>query len=356
MSEFGELVAPVSELLTHRGVMLAGAFCVVGGVGMLWHQMRLRAEALRRGLRIREEEGAYAQLDARLPEDGDVRVLGKRVCRVVVEKSAFRRAAMLARDADGKLFVVGSAGVDDVTVEALNDWGGQVVAVRSGSEPLAGQIGVPVGTKSFATTLEPVDELAGLLLEQVRWMAMVAPLWTTGGRMVGALVICTQGVGSEEQCPGLDEMARLETLAVKLARTMENAALADRLLRSEKLASLGQLAGGVAHALNNPLTAVLGFAELIAETTEETRVQEDAETIVREALRMRETVQSLLDFWRPATLVEEPVNVGELLRKLGADCEDKLARRGVRMVVAAAEDEHNCNCISFGRWLLDKAK
>ena len=63
-------------------------------------------------------------------------------------------------------------------------------------------------------------------------------------------------------------LAPLEALAVKLERAMENAALAERLLRAEKLAGLGLLAGGMAHALNNPLTAVLGFAELIADYDE----------------------------------------------------------------------------------------
>ena len=77
----------------------------------------------------------------------------------------------------------------------------------------------------------------------------------------------------------------METLSAKLARGMENAALADRLLGAERLAGLGQLAGGVAHALNNPLAAVMGYAELIAETTEEQRVKEDASMILREAVK-----------------------------------------------------------------------
>jgi len=55
-----------------------------------------------------------------------------------------------------------------------------------------------------------------------------------------------------------------------------------------------------AHALSNPLTAVLGFAELIVATTSEGRVKEDAGIIVQEALRMRQTVETLLEFWRPA--------------------------------------------------------
>ncbi len=125
----------------------------------------------------------------------------------------------------------------------------------------------------------------------------------------------------------------LEALAVKLARTMENAALAERLLRAEKLAGLGQLAGGMAHALNNPLTAVLGFAELIADSTGEARVKADAEIIVREALRMRQTVETLLDFSRPVGQSDGVVDLAEMVRELAAECAEKLEGRGVRLVV-----------------------
>ena len=158
----------------------------------------------------------------------------------------------------------------------------------------------------------------------------MAPLWTTGGRMLGAVAVCGDDVESG--------MGPIEGLAAKLARTMENAALAERLLRSEKLAGLGQLAGGVAHALNNPLTAVMGFAELIAETTDEVRVREDAGIIVREAARMRETVQSLLDLWRPATLIDEAVSLTGMVEELAVACFDALEARGVRLVVEIAED------------------
>ena len=174
--------------------------------------------------------------------------------------------------------------------------------------------GLKAGMGSF------VVELGGVRVEMV-------PLWTTGGRMLGALAVCGEG-----------NLGPIEGLAAKLARTMENAALAERLLRSEKLAGLGQLAGGVAHALNNPLTAVMGFAELIAETTGEARVREDAGIIVREAARMRETVQSLLDLWRPATLIDEAVSLTGMVEELAAVCFDALEARGVRLVVEIAED------------------
>lgn len=130
----------------------------------------------------------------------------------------------------------------------------------------------------------------------------------------------------------------LEALALKMERVLENANLGERLMRAERLAGLGLLAEGMAHALNNPLTAVLGFAELIAATTGEQRVKEDAEIIVREAQRMRQTVETLLEFWRPAAQSEAAVDMRKLVRELAEGCGEKLARRGGRLVVQASDE------------------
>ncbi|WP_433984596.1 histidine kinase dimerization/phospho-acceptor domain-containing protein [Tunturiibacter empetritectus] len=91
----------------------------------------------------------------------------------------------------------------------------------------------------------------------------------------------------------------------------------------------------MAHALSNPLTAVLGFAELIAGSTGEARVKTDAEIIVREALRMRQTVETLLEFWKPVGQGDELVDLTELVRELAAACGEKLEGRGIRLVVQA---------------------
>jgi signal transduction histidine kinase len=119
---------------------------------------------------------------------------------------------------------------------------------------------------------------------------------------------------------------------------MENAAMEERLLRAEKLAGLGLMARGMGHALNNPLTAVLGFAELIVATSGEVRVKEDAGVIVREALRMRETVEALREFWRPAAQSEEVVDLAKLMLELAAACREELQNRGVRLIVQAGQE------------------
>jgi signal transduction histidine kinase len=334
--------------------------------------MKLLGAERRRERRLREELEAYARLDvsgsensgSRSGSSGDIRDLGMRVCGTVAEVSAFPRAAMLAKDAEGRLFVAGNAGMDDLTVQALNGWGerakGPRLSLNMGPERDGSVVGagqrlglrdpatVKPWTRSFALELrqEPVVKLARTAgLEQGCDEVWVAPLWTTGGRMIGAVVVCgPEGLGGAKDARRTAEeaveeaLSPIETLASKLARALENAALADRLLRSERLAGLGQLAGGVAHALNNPLAAVMGYAELIAETSDEERVKEDAAMILREAVRMRETVQNLVDLWRPATPIDEAVDMTALVRELTGACEEKLKARGVRLVVEAGEN------------------
>jgi signal transduction histidine kinase len=326
----------MSRLVVLRWPELAAGGGVVGAMWLLGFRLRARAGRRRREGRMEEELAAYARVDLRLPVDGGGFELARRVSRLVAEKSAFPRAAMLVRDAEGKLVVAASAGMDDSAVQALNAWGEGVVAVERGSGGGVrrgdGWLGVRVGGKSFAVVL-------GKGLGMMDYSgAIVTPLWTAGGRMLGALAVRADGVMGVRRSALAKALVPMEALAFKVEREMENAALTERLLRAEKLAGLGLMAGGMVHALNNPLTAVLGFAELIAATTGEGRVKEDAGIIVREALRMRETVETLREFWRPAARSEELVNMTELMRELATACGGKLENRGVRLIVQAGEE------------------
>lgn len=342
----------ISEwLVASRGPHGLAIFCLSAFGGMiaalwtLWCRQRTQVEDGRRERAMWEELEAYARLDVALGPGGDAKPLAWRVCRAVVEKSRFCRVAMLVRDAEGKLFVAGSAGMDDLTVDFLRQWGAGVVRQERGLGP-TGPLKVPprerMGAGSFSMSLAPPDEFNGLgisprgpILERDCRQVIVTMLRGTAGSLLGAVIVGKDGPVNAQAIGAA--MAPLEALAVKLARTIESASLAERLLRSEKLAGLGQLAGGVAHELNNPLTAVLGFAELIAESSTEPRIREDADTIIREALRMKETVESLLNFWRPVTLLDEPVDLEVLLAELAKDCQHKLAERGVKLVVETSE-------------------
>lgn len=245
--------------------------------------------------------------------------------------------------------VLGSVGVDDIAVNTLNTWARGVQGERR-SRPRLSQSQAPEripmavaegedGRTTFASGTKTFDVVLGPGLKSF-WpvpqdedplrmnRVTVVPCWSAGGRMLGAIVVRGDSAKGKPH-----RTAGLEVLAGRLARVLETSALADRLMKAERLASLGQIAGGVAHALNNPLTAVLGFAELIAMVADQPRVQKDAETIRQEALRMRETVQRLLNFSRPGMAKRESVLLPDLLSELASECRADLDRRGINLVI-----------------------
>ncbi|HEX5042998.1 MAG TPA: ATP-binding protein [Candidatus Polarisedimenticolaceae bacterium] len=82
-------------------------------------------------------------------------------------------------------------------------------------------------------------------------------------------------------------------------RTAELARVQAQMAQTEKMASLGSMAAGVAHELNNPMSGILSLSLLaLEELPKESPVREDLETISRQALRCRTIVRGLLDFSR----------------------------------------------------------
>jgi PAS domain S-box-containing protein len=88
------------------------------------------------------------------------------------------------------------------------------------------------------------------------------------------------------------------------------------LLQQQKLASVGQLAAGVAHEINNPLTTILTTAMLIQEDTDpDDPNYEELQTISNEALRCRKIVASLLDFARQTKPMKKSHQINDIVRE-----------------------------------------
>jgi signal transduction histidine kinase len=89
-----------------------------------------------------------------------------------------------------------------------------------------------------------------------------------------------------------------------------------RLIQAEKLASMGQMAAGIAHEINNPLGVVLMYSHLLKEELADTsRPQEDVDRIIAEAERTRGIVRGILNFAREEKVARAPTDINALLTK-----------------------------------------
>ena len=224
----------------------------------------------------------------------------------------------------------------------------------------------------YITAYEPIEDLFGQrvgmlyvgVLEakyaDVRWKALSLFIIITGasmvlavglgyiiankmGRPVQQLIRASIQVSKGNLLPEIGPISKSEigvlqkTFKQMLASIQERdqrqkAESEIKLLQSEKQASIGKLAGGVAHEINNPLTGIFTFTDMLLRRKDiPDDARSDLETIIQETERVRNVVKGLLDFSRQTELDRERTDVNSLVRSTISLVENQALIKGVNL-------------------------
>jgi signal transduction histidine kinase len=129
---------------------------------------------------------------------------------------------------------------------------------------------------------------------------------------------------------GTDELGLLAKSFNNMTQKLSEARI--QLFQSDKMASLGRLAAGVAHEINNPLTAVLTYSSfLLKRIKDNPQLEEDLNVIVRETKRSREIVKSLLDFARQSVPKKNNANINEIIEVAISVVDNQLSMKQIKL-------------------------
>lgn len=188
---------------------------------------------------------------------------------------------------------------------------------------------------------EQFRPLAGALLHHLPGMLVAAPL-VVRGQLLGLITV---GLKLTREPYSESERELFFTLTMMLASGMyshrliqglqeANQALRDtqeQLIRTEKLATIGKLAAGIAHEVKNPLTSILGFAGTIqtaADRLSKEEITDYAGIIVDESRRLQSIIDEVQAYWKPKAYETEEAPLAEVVDEIHSFTRfDSLLRR-----------------------------
>src|SRR5215831_17843762 len=209
----------------------------------------------------------FSTITSQLLSGATVDLLCNEIASAITEVSNFRRAAIELDGGAHGLLVAGASGVPSAELALLREKS-RTWSVDTIKDFCAH--GRQIGPNSFLLSASEAAKYNPLKSSlnyhpNSNWSTgdeLVIPLCSARGGYLGCIALDDP---REVEKVNAQELARIELLAADLAVALELKSLQSQLIRSEKLAGLGQLVAGVAHELNNPLTAVMGYGDLLSD-------------------------------------------------------------------------------------------
>jgi two-component system sensor histidine kinase HydH len=135
--------------------------------------------------------------------------------------------------------------------------------------------------------------------------------------------------------PLLDEEGTVTGGVLLLRDLREIRSMEEQLARSQRLASLGRMAAGIAHEIRNPLGTLRGFAQYFGSRAEDDASKEYSDLMVGEVDRLNAIISSLLQFSRPREPEFAQVDIAQLLAKTGKLLEYDFKERNISLLQAS---------------------
>ena len=283
----------------------------------LFENMRLNEETRERAQKLAD---SVRQLQA--VRDTSLDIAGDLDLDTLLSRLTYRARDLVgARGAELGLYNEAEQVIDIVVSDTpWKNVQGIQIPLMAGVAGRVAAFGEPIVVQNYNTW-------SGRLLphRQAQFQAVAGVPLKFKGQVIGTLTVLDDRPDKVFQN---EDVKLLELLAPQAAISIRNARLYQelqerikaqqvaemRLIRSARLAAVGEMAAGVAHELNNPLTTVTGFVELVLqEMGAASAHREDLELVLAEAERARQVVRRLLDFSRPVDDQRTSADVNELV-------------------------------------------
>lgn len=293
-------------------------FVGFGMIVTLLEDQYLNARAAERRERMLNVQMArFGDLTSKLLGGVEAKSLCGEIAAVINEVANFRRVAISILGENNRMFLAGQAGIEpdvlphlEQAISRLTIEDIQMVCAR----------GRKIGQVSYIYPQEVAESVGSAISTRVYFPNAY---WNTGDELLVPIRTAQQNIVG---CISLDdpknvkrvtseEISKIEMLANDIGVAIEKNTLQRKIVLHEKLASVGQLVSGVAHELNNPLTAVLGYAELMSDADTEARFKREIEVIRREGRRMKTIIDNLLRFARQSRTETRAASLAQALQE-----------------------------------------
>jgi C4-dicarboxylate-specific signal transduction histidine kinase len=327
-------------LVINRCVVMGKVVAALGLILLaLEDQLAVNRTAAERERRARREMEVYSTLAFSRRRVEDLNQDAERICQQVRENSRFSQVALLWQQLNGAYRIVGSAGLDLATVAAL-DMLTRRIPVESFLAPEANPLAVE-GAQTVRLDMEPWLS-PGDDLRRMHFTSVLAVPMRGSSGTEGALLLAGMRRGEPLAA---DDLLPAELLTARLQAVRGMTHMQEQLIDAEKFAVVGQLAGSVSQQLQNPLTVILGYASLLADSKHlDVPERKGMEAILSGARTMRSTIESLQRVVRPPGAQLAAVSVTEMLSDMERLYRPEFQRRSIEFRFDVAADLPRVMC------------